>query len=566
MGGPDPLTPEGGNIITSLHVGKTKGGRDFADVYSSFEGEVVQAYGEFLSKVFDNDGSESKKCPLGQPASGSGDNITSTDDDVDEEDAEEDLGCNGRVVGHNDLDAEGEDDVELGEGGDNIELGDGAREQRDEERVEWQPNSPSTSSYSTPDATQVTTGVARPPVADASSPSPPTAHLATPPSANPSVPPSAHLATPSITHLAPPPSTHLATPSIAHLASPPSAHLAPPPSAHLAPPPSAHLATPSIAHLTALSVDPVQVASSPPTDHFATRAQDVSASDGLGMPAMQGFQTSFVDLLGNDLASFGMGMGFDTWCDPFAIPQVPLPGVGLTVPDPGLHAPLSADTVSPMDLSLTSSPCDPLQGQPVWDNTVGMHPLPASFQPVNQYASGTTFTSSNLPNFDFSAVGSVGGFNPGYYPSFTPPNFNFGGVPNNATTPENQYSTPLSTLLSPTLSLSQSTSIAPLAQPLSEVTVPPAPLLPPTEPGVVNVPIPQTQMTKTSSEDGIGARSKRKRMRSLRAERDNAIGKENQAPTPAVGTTRDRTNKPKRGRPSDAGAASSLKNKKRKVT
>lgn len=33
----------------SIHTGKTKEGRDFADVYRSFDTEVVEAFGEFLS-------------------------------------------------------------------------------------------------------------------------------------------------------------------------------------------------------------------------------------------------------------------------------------------------------------------------------------------------------------------------------------------------------------------------------------------------------------------------------------------------------------------------------------
>ncbi|KIK72173.1 hypothetical protein PAXRUDRAFT_22307 [Paxillus rubicundulus Ve08.2h10] len=143
MGGPDPLSPEGENIITSLHVGKTKGGQDFADLYSNFDREVVEAYDEFLSKVFN-------------------DNMDGT---VAKEEPEPD--CNGEGVGQDDLDAKDEN---------NVELGGGTREQRDEEEVEQWPNSPSTS-YSVSDVTQVTTGLATPP------PAPlerlPSTHLAT---------------------------------------------------------------------------------------------------------------------------------------------------------------------------------------------------------------------------------------------------------------------------------------------------------------------------------------------------------------------------------------------------
>ncbi|KAG6379553.1 hypothetical protein JVT61DRAFT_10052 [Boletus reticuloceps] len=55
MGDPDPLDPEGGNLITSLHVGQTKDGQDFANMYPNFDTEVVQAYGEYLAEVFNNE-------------------------------------------------------------------------------------------------------------------------------------------------------------------------------------------------------------------------------------------------------------------------------------------------------------------------------------------------------------------------------------------------------------------------------------------------------------------------------------------------------------------------------
>ncbi|KAG6373789.1 hypothetical protein JVT61DRAFT_5934 [Boletus reticuloceps] len=75
MGGPDPLDPEGRNVITgssdalesseflmwngSLHTGKTKEGHDFADMYPNFDTEVVDAFGEFLGHVFGTSNSHS---------------------------------------------------------------------------------------------------------------------------------------------------------------------------------------------------------------------------------------------------------------------------------------------------------------------------------------------------------------------------------------------------------------------------------------------------------------------------------------------------------------------------
>ena len=37
---------------SSLHTGKTKEGHDFADMYPNFDTKVVEAFGEFLGRVF----------------------------------------------------------------------------------------------------------------------------------------------------------------------------------------------------------------------------------------------------------------------------------------------------------------------------------------------------------------------------------------------------------------------------------------------------------------------------------------------------------------------------------
>ncbi|KAG6372113.1 hypothetical protein JVT61DRAFT_8827 [Boletus reticuloceps] len=290
---------------------------------------------------------------------------------------------------------------------------------------------------------------------------------------------------------------------------------------------------------------------------------------------MQDVQTFFIDLLGNDLTSFSTGAGFDLWGDQFAIPQVPLLGVGPTMLNQGIQTPSSAasDIVTPSNLDLMSFPYNLIQGQAGWNSTAGMQlPSPASFQPLNPDSSGTTF--SNMLNFDLSAVGSMGGgFNPGYTP-FIPADCNFGGVPDDARTPpslpfgalnpglvnppQTQYLTHFPSVSLPAMSSSlQSSSMVQPPEPLSEVVVPPVPTLPPADPGVLNGL--QTQTTETSNEDSAtGVRSKRKPMPSLRAQRDNAIGNENLLLTPV---TRDGTSKLKRGRPSDAKATSTTKNK-----
>ncbi|KIK78537.1 hypothetical protein PAXRUDRAFT_28591 [Paxillus rubicundulus Ve08.2h10] len=53
MGGPDLLSPEEGNLITSLHVGQNKYGNDFSEACPKFNTKVIDTYVEFLLNVFD---------------------------------------------------------------------------------------------------------------------------------------------------------------------------------------------------------------------------------------------------------------------------------------------------------------------------------------------------------------------------------------------------------------------------------------------------------------------------------------------------------------------------------
>ncbi|KAG6373723.1 hypothetical protein JVT61DRAFT_5859 [Boletus reticuloceps] len=273
MGGPDPLSPGDENTITSLHIGKTKDGHDFANLYSNFDGEVVEAYGQFLSKVFDNAGSRSRKWPSGQPGSKSGDGINGMENNTNGKEAEEEpeIGCDREGVRQDDLDAEGEDDIELGEG---------TRERRDGEEVEQWPDSPSTSSYSASHAIQATTGFATPLPAHLRVATLPSTHLATLPAALASPLRTAHIATPPA-HLATQPSAHLATQSTNPTSALPTADLATPPTSHLA----------TCAQLTAdLATPPTSHLATPPSTLLATRAQDVTGSSDFGAPSMQDVQ------------------------------------------------------------------------------------------------------------------------------------------------------------------------------------------------------------------------------------------------------------------------------------
>ncbi|KAF8426431.1 hypothetical protein L210DRAFT_934516 [Boletus edulis BED1] len=112
VGGPDPLSPGDENAITSLHVGKTKGGQDFAGLCSNFDSEAVAvAYGQFLSKPKDDGGS---RYIYKRPSEQRGDDISGIYGSMDGKEAEEgpELGC-GEGAGQDDSDAQGEDDAEL---------------------------------------------------------------------------------------------------------------------------------------------------------------------------------------------------------------------------------------------------------------------------------------------------------------------------------------------------------------------------------------------------------------------------------------------------------------------
>ncbi|KAF8138621.1 hypothetical protein EV363DRAFT_1104328, partial [Boletus edulis] len=52
MGGPDPISPEDGNHITSIHVGTNDLGQDFSDAYDKYDSVFVEAFGEFLKGVY----------------------------------------------------------------------------------------------------------------------------------------------------------------------------------------------------------------------------------------------------------------------------------------------------------------------------------------------------------------------------------------------------------------------------------------------------------------------------------------------------------------------------------
>ncbi|KAI6041779.1 hypothetical protein EDC04DRAFT_2892661 [Pisolithus marmoratus] len=92
MGSPDPLDVQGKCIVTSLHVGENKLRYNFVQAYSRFDGEVVQAYMEFLDDTFRHagcpaHGDETTDNPdAGKSESNSGEGAGDLEGDEDDED------------------------------------------------------------------------------------------------------------------------------------------------------------------------------------------------------------------------------------------------------------------------------------------------------------------------------------------------------------------------------------------------------------------------------------------------------------------------------------------------
>ncbi|KAG6377892.1 hypothetical protein JVT61DRAFT_14679 [Boletus reticuloceps] len=323
MGGLDPLDPDGGKFVASIHTGKTSNGHDFADAYPKFESEVVEAFGEFLDNVLVSPKRE------GAPT---------RDDSEDEEDN------SGQQVDH----AEEENDEEMNE-----EDGDGVD---DPPPHTYTPSPPSNSAtlatspashLATPPAPHAATSTSSNLATDvfshqlAISPhgtqvaTSPASHLAIPLAAYPVTSAPGNFATLSVTHPATPASASLvacpATSAPGNLATLSVTHPAIPVSTSLATLPAAHPATSVPSHL------------SPTTPLSVTNASGSSPTDTLG-------GESFTSLLNSDDTLDWLDFGSsDTWSVPFAsssdlaaagsqvgfgvnIPNYPLmpPGPGMT--------------------------------------------------------------------------------------------------------------------------------------------------------------------------------------------------------------------------------------------
>ncbi|KIK79135.1 hypothetical protein PAXRUDRAFT_16491 [Paxillus rubicundulus Ve08.2h10] len=84
MGGPDPVVPQEGNNITSLHVGLNWHGQDFSDPYGRFDTNVIEAFGEFLNSIY-NTGLRTVDPPQGGVKSSSESEMEEEEEEEEEE-------------------------------------------------------------------------------------------------------------------------------------------------------------------------------------------------------------------------------------------------------------------------------------------------------------------------------------------------------------------------------------------------------------------------------------------------------------------------------------------------
>ncbi|KAH0839408.1 hypothetical protein J3R83DRAFT_138 [Lanmaoa asiatica] len=485
MGGPDPMDPQGANIITSLHTGKTSGGQDFAEVYPDFDTVVVEAFGEYLAQVFRLQGSGTS---IPDADGGKGEEGRQLCDDVG---GDANTGIDGK--GDVNSDGNGNDDADA----DDDEVDEGGSGRKDEDLAT--PNSRSHLATLTP-----TSSPSLPAMSTASSDCTSLApgHLAI-------LAPSRDLATPSSKHLATSTVSSDAVPSENPAAFSTSSCLAKSPSNNLAS--SQHLASPLASALGSNG----SVSTPISTPNYSTSACYNPGVLGDPFPVAG----SFMDLLNGSNFSVPDSTFGNAWNDPF------MSGMGAN-----------------------------MQNHPAGSMTNNFNGM--GFKPTQHLDAFSNFSFSPFNTFG-TADYTVNGGSQGPY--------NFNGVPTYPTmpTPSLQYVQPGPTSQSTTLPASlplasaQSLQLPVVApspeepasqphQPLADVTVQPAPPLPPTEPGVVNTR--ETLLVDDNEHTSSSGRSKRKPVPSKRAVRDNLIGKENHIPPP---TTAGSNKKPAREPGSD---------------
>ncbi|KAG6376764.1 hypothetical protein JVT61DRAFT_1786 [Boletus reticuloceps] len=531
MGGIDPLDPDAGKFIASIHTGKTGDGQDFANVYSKFKSEVVPSFGQFLDEVFEPQEDQDMDEPLA--VHNNVENREGSARQVDDQGTQQD-------------DDEGTNDDEGEDGGAVEEDQDGVG---GEEEVSQAP-----ATYSPSLASNA--------IALARLPSP---HLATSLTSNLAPPPVAQLASFLTSDLAIHPAANLATPldaQHAEFATSPSTHLAIPPAAN-----HASCATPPSAHpMMSIAANYV----TPPTaQHLATSTVSSPTTD----IAKQGVYTA---LLNSDAFCDWSDFGSSDWSELFASSDLQTLG---SMSSPGLDS--SASTVSVTNPGFDDTGVNQqsmfAMNEPNWNQNPFV-PASFNFNGLPNYhmpppIPPTPHAGSYLPqapapnNAPFGLAPTLpappGASNPslalpwpadasGSSPSLPWPAGASIPLPILPPPP----GAPAISLILPTppvassrsqILLSSAAALMPSPMlrsppatslhqhhlnPLCELNVTPAQVIPPTQPGVINLPTSQVALAESGTSSESLGRSKRKYIPSQRAQRDNAIGKENRVPPP----------------------------------
>ncbi|KAF8132750.1 hypothetical protein EV363DRAFT_1259189 [Boletus edulis] len=255
------------------------------------------------------------------------------------------------------------------------------------------------------------------------------------------------------------------------------------------------------------------------TPHQSNWGMSIFSGQPVGAPAESAGANPFASLVPGSFTNFLNGDDpftmFNSWNDPFLVSSLGQSGVG---------------SLSGTNIPTSMSPTGAISGE-----GLGLGQTQSMSMGL-----GGGIPTSGLPTsgFEFDQFGMFGDPNPSARNQL-----NLNGITAmvgsessaSQSMNEHDYSSP------PTLLVQLVASPSLLPEPLSDITtsVQQLPVLPPTEPGATDL---QLNRLFTSADDNDAAtslvgRSKRKQVPSLRAQRDNAIGRENHAPLPALDVT-----------------------------
>ncbi|KAG6370582.1 hypothetical protein JVT61DRAFT_11379 [Boletus reticuloceps] len=470
MGGPDPMDPEGTNIIASLHVGKTKGDKDFAGVYAGFDTTVIEAYGEFLAEVFSRAGESAVKT-----TEGCKEKALSTDNG-DEDNNDRGKGKDKDKDEDKDQD---QDDGNAANDDDDINDTDVSKEGGDKEGDDGERDDVATFTMSPPSC------LATPPV----------------PSGQVLLPSSTAISMALPNHTAPLPPSDLANSSA--LVIPPSTNLAS----------SQDHISPLLPHHDVIgSVNGPALMTNPMSNLFDVTNSFISLSNGNDFAFPQAGS-----MLGNSWNPFAPGMGANMMnLMPLGMGAVSNVGSGLSLSSTNHNGLVTS--------GFQHSPVNPLHFNPFPDINAFQFPM------VGDMNYGLNAAIQNPYNFigipDASSISAYATIPvPVAHSQLVPPM--------QATTPPASLPLPLLPSppgpSPPALSSPPHFPGTSLQQPLSNIVHTPAPFVPPTQPVEINLRHTQAAVMGPADDTSLG-RSKWKPIPSLCAARDNFIGNENRVP------------------------------------